>query len=113
MPHPRNYGTNVRVLGKYVREEGVLTLEDAIRKMTSLPAQVLGLQERGILKPGFYADIVLFDADTVSDTNSFEFPKSYARGVPYVLVNGKLVIDRGLHTGAAAGRVLRGPAYQP
>lgn len=113
VPHPRNYGTNVRVLGKYVREEGVLTLEDAIRKMTSLPAQVLGLQERGILKPGFYADIVLFDADTVSDTNSFEFPKSYARGVPYVLVNGKLVIDRGLHTGAAAGRVLRGPAYQP
>ncbi|MEZ5490232.1 MAG: D-aminoacylase [Gammaproteobacteria bacterium] len=113
VPHPRNYGTNVRVLGRYVREEAVLSLEDAIRKMTSLPAQILGLDDRGILKPGFAADVVLFDPDTVSDTNSFEYPKSYAYGVPFVLVNGELVIDQGIHTGAMPGRVLRGPAYEP
>jgi len=112
VPHPRSYGSNVRVLGKYVREEGVLTLEDAIRKMTSLPAQALGMQDRGLLKPGFAADVVIFDPDTVSDTNSFEFPKSYARGVPYVLINGELVIDEGIHTGAMPGRVLRGPATE-
>lgn len=112
VPHPRSFGSNVRVLGKYVREEGVLTLEDAIRKMTSLPAQALGMQDRGLLKPGFAADVVIFDPDTVSDTNSFEFPKSYARGVPYVLINGELVIDEGIHTGAMPGRVLRGPATE-
>ncbi|MCC7418217.1 MAG: D-aminoacylase [Acidobacteria bacterium] len=112
VPHPRNYGTNVRVLGKYVREEHLLTLEDAVRKMTSLPAQVLGLRDRGQLREGFAADIVVFDPKTVGDTNTYEKPKSYARGVPYVLVNGVLVIDKGEHTGARPGRAILGPGYK-
>ncbi|MGE0041564.1 MAG: amidohydrolase family protein [Vicinamibacterales bacterium] len=110
VPHPRNYATNVRVLGHYVRDEHVLTLEDAIRKMTSLPAQILGLRDRGLLREGYAADVVVFDPATVGGTNSFEAPKSYAKGVDYVLVNGVLVIDGGEHTGAKPGRVLRGPA---
>lgn len=108
VPHPRNYSTNVRVLGYYVREQHVLTLEEAIRKMTSLPAQILGLTDRGLLRVGYAADIAVFDPATVGETNSFEKPKSYAKGVPYVLVNGALVIDKGEHTGARPGRVLLG-----
>ncbi|MGE3275622.1 MAG: amidohydrolase family protein [Vicinamibacterales bacterium] len=109
VPHPRNYATNVRVLGHYVRDEHVLTLEDAVRKMTSLPAQILGLRDRGLLREGYAADVVVVDPATVGGTNSFEAPKSYAKGVPYVLVNGVLVIDQGEHTGARPGKVLRGP----
>jgi N-acyl-D-aspartate/D-glutamate deacylase len=108
-PHPRNYGTHARVLGRYVRELNVLTLEDGVRKMTSLPAQVLGLRDRGLLREGYAADIVVFDKGTVGETNSFEKPKGYAAGVPYVLVNGVLVIDKGQHTGAKPGRPLLGP----
>jgi N-acyl-D-aspartate/D-glutamate deacylase len=102
----------VRVLGRYVRELGVLTLEDAVRKMTSLPARILGLDDRGELKEGFAADIVVFDPETVGDTNSYEQPKSYAKGVPYVLVNGVVVIDQGEHTGARPGKALRGHGYR-
>ncbi|MGH9160666.1 MAG: N-acyl-D-amino-acid deacylase family protein, partial [Vicinamibacteraceae bacterium] len=87
-PHPRSYGTNVRILGRYVRERSVLTLEDAVRKMSSLPAQILGLRDRGQIREGFAADVVVFDAATVGDTSSFEKPKSYAKGVLYTLVNG-------------------------
>jgi N-acyl-D-amino-acid deacylase len=108
-PHPRSYGTNVRVLGKYVREEKVLTLEDAVRKMTSLPAQTLRLKDRGLLKEGYWADVVIFDPAVVSDPATYETPQQYAKGVPYVLVNGAVVIDRGNHTGARPGRVLYGP----
>ena len=107
-PHPRSYSTNARVLGHYVRDEKVLTLEDAVRKMTSLPAQILGLTDRGQLHEGFAADVVVFDPATVGETNSFEKPKSYAAGVPYTVVNGVLVIDRGTHTGARPGKVLKG-----
>jgi N-acyl-D-amino-acid deacylase len=113
LPHPRSFGTNVRVLGKYVREEGVLELEDAVRKMTSLPAQTLRLRDRGILREGYWADVVVFDADTVADKATFELPKQYAEGVPYVLVNGRLVIDEGEHTGARPGTVVYGPGYSP
>jgi N-acyl-D-aspartate/D-glutamate deacylase len=109
VPHPRNYSTNVRVLGHYVRETKVLTLPDAVRKMTSLPASILGLKDRGQVKEGFAADIAVFDPAKVAETNSFEKPKSYATGVPYVLVNGVLVIDKGQHTGTRPGRALRGP----
>ena len=109
VPHPRNYSTNVRVLGYYVRDQHVLSLEDAIRKMSSLPAQILGLKDRGQLRDGFAADVVVFDPLTVGETNSFEKPKSYARGVEYVLVNGVLVIDRGEHTGAKPGKAILGP----
>jgi N-acyl-D-amino-acid deacylase len=108
-PHPRNYGTHARVLGRYARELNVLTLEDAVRKMTSLPAQVLGLRDRGLIREGYAADIAVFDKGTVGETNSFEKPKGYATGVQYVVVNGVLVIDKGQHTGAKPGRPLHGP----
>ena len=112
VPHPRNYSTNVRVLGHYVRDEKVLTLPEAIRKMTSLPASILGLTDRGELKPGAAADVAIFDPGTVGETNSFEKPKSYAKGVPYVLVNGVVVIDQGEHTGARPGKPLRGRGFR-
>jgi dihydroorotase/N-acyl-D-amino-acid deacylase len=110
VPHPRNYSTNVRVLGYYVREQHVLSLEEAVRKMTSLPAQILGLRDRGQLREGFAADVVVFDPATVGETNSFEKPKSFAKGVDYVLVNGTVVIDKGRHTGATPGRAIRSAA---
>ena len=113
VPHPRNYSTFPRVLGHYVRDEGVLTLEDAVRKMTSLPAQILGLPYRGQLSAGFAADVVVFNPDNVRETNSFETPKSYPEGIPYVLVNGAVVIDDGRHTGARPGQVLYGNGYKP
>ncbi|HUR34564.1 MAG TPA: D-aminoacylase [Vicinamibacterales bacterium] len=110
VPHPRNYSTNVRVLGHYVREQHVLTMEDAIRKMSGLPAQILGLRDRGLLRDGYAADVAIFDPNVVGETNSFEQTKSYAKGVQFVLVNGTLVIDKGEHTGATPGRVLRSAA---
>ncbi len=112
VPHPRNFSTNARVLGHYVREVHVLTLEDAVRKMTSLPAQILGLSDRGQLHVGFAADVVVFDPAKVQETNSFEHPKSYPLGIPYVLVNGVPVIDHGEHTGARPGQVIYGKAYR-
>ena len=112
MPHPRNYGTNPRVLGHYVRDEKVLALEEAIRKMTSLPAQILGLRDRGQLREGFAADVVLFDPIQVHNTNSFQRPKSYPEGIPYIVVNGVVVIDQGRHTGARPGQVLYGKGYK-
>ncbi len=107
-PHPRFYGTFPRVLGVYVREKGVLTLPDAVRKMTSLPAQIIGLTDRGVLRPGMAADIVMFDARTVKDRATFENPAQYPVGISYVIVNGVVVIEQGEHTGAKPGRVLRG-----
>jgi N-acyl-D-amino-acid deacylase len=112
VPHPRNYSTAVRVLGHYVRDEKVLSLPEAVRKMTSLPASILGLADRGQLKAGAAADVVVFDPATVGETNSFERPKSYAKGVPYVLVNGVLVIDQGEHTGAKPGKPIRGRGFK-
>ena len=108
-PHPRSFGTHPRVLGKYTREENVLTLEDAVRKMTSMPAAVLGLKDRGQLREGYWADIVVFDPDTVADMATYENPKQYPKGIDYVLVNGTVVIDQGHHTGARPGRVVYGP----
>jgi N-acyl-D-amino-acid deacylase len=110
-PHPRSFGTNPRVLGKYTREEKVLTLEDAVRKMTSMPAQVLGLKDRGLLREGYRGDVVVFDPDTVADTATYENPKQYPKGIDYVLVNGAVVIDNGHHTGARPGEVVYGPGY--
>ncbi len=106
-PHPRFYGTFPRVLGVYVREKRVLTLPDAVRKMTSLPAQIIGLTDRGVLRPGMAADIVVFNARTVKDRATFEDPAQYPVGIAYVIVNGALVIDKGEHTGAKPGRVLK------
>ena len=107
-PHPRFYGTFPRVLGVYVREKKVLTLPDAVRKMTSFPAQVTGLMDRGLLRPGMAADITIFDPKTVSDKATFQTPLQYPEGIPYVVVNGVVVIDQGQHTGAKPGRVLYG-----
>ncbi len=111
VPHPRAYGTAVKVLGHYARDEKTLTLEDAVRKMSGLPAQILGLQDRGLLHKGFHADVVVFDPKTVADTSTYEKPESYPTGVPYVLVNGVVVIDKGQHTGARPGMVLKGRGY--
>ena len=109
-PHPRSYGAFVRVLGVYVRERGVLSLEDAVRKMTSLPAARVGLLDRGIVRPGMKADLAVFDPATVRDHATFAEPHAYAEGVAYVLVNGILVVDEGRLSGLRPGRVLRGVA---
>ena len=109
VPHPREYGTFARVLGRYVRERGVLTLEDAVRKMSSATAQRLGLVNRGLLRAGYFADIVILDAERIRDRATFENPHQYAEGVTHVLVNGVLVVDDTRHTGARPGRVLFGP----
>ena len=106
-PHPRAYGTFVRVLGRYVRERRVLTLEEAVRKMTALPAERLGIAQRGRLAQGWYADVVVFDPATVTDAATFERPHQYAVGVPYVIVNGRFAVDGGASTGVLAGRALR------
>ncbi|MFQ6053718.1 MAG: amidohydrolase family protein, partial [Candidatus Bathyarchaeia archaeon] len=105
-PHPRYYGTFPRVLGHYVRE-GVLSLHEAVRKMTSLPAQRLGLRDRGLLREGFKADIVVFDPARVRDEATFTDPHRFATGIPYVIVNGEIVVDGSEHTGALPGRALR------
>lgn len=106
-PHPRSYGTFVRILGRYVREHNLLRLEEAIRKMTSLPAWRLGLQDRGLLREGMRADVVLFDAGTVIDNATFTAPHQYPTGIEWVLVNGVPVVKEGEHTGARPGVVLR------
>lgn len=112
MPHPRAYGTNARVLGRYVREKKIIGLEEAIRKMTSLPAQKFKFKDRGLLREGLAADIVVFDESQVTDMATFEKPHAYSKGFKYVIVNGKLVIDEGKHTGVRSGVVLKGQGYR-
>jgi N-acyl-D-amino-acid deacylase len=111
--HPRAYGNFARLLGKYVRDEKVIPLEEAIRKLTSLPASNLKIKKRGSLAPGFYADVVVFDAENIQDHATFEKPHQYSTGVEHVFVNGVQVLDGGNHTGAKPGRVVRGPGYKP
>ena len=110
-PHPRAYGTFPRILRKYVREEKKLTLEDAIRKFSALAAQRMHLTDRGVLKAGLWADVVIFDPATIKDVATFEEPNQLSQGMEYVLVNGAPVIDRGKMTGALPGKVLRGAGY--
>jgi dihydroorotase/N-acyl-D-amino-acid deacylase len=112
-PHPRAYGTFPRILRKYVREDKALTLEDAIRKMSALPAQRLRLTDRGVLKAGMWADVVIFDPATVRDLATFDNPNQLSEGMDYVLVNGVPVIDQSKMTGALPGKVLRGAGYIP
>lgn len=111
-PHPRAYGNFARLLGKYVREEKVIPLEEAIRRLTSLPAENLKLDRRGRLKPGYFADVVVFDPDTIQDHATYENPHQYATGVVHVFVNGVQVLKDGEHTGATPGRVIRGPGWK-
>jgi dihydroorotase/N-acyl-D-amino-acid deacylase len=112
-PHPRAYGTFPRILSKYVREEKVLALEDAIRKFSALPAQRMRWADRGVLKAGMWADLVVFDPATVHDRATFDNPNQLSEGMQYVLVNGIAVIEQGKMTGALPGKVLRGPGYVP
>jgi len=107
-PHPRAFGTYPRVLGRYVRERRLLTLEEAVRKMTAFPAARLGLADRGLLRPGLMADIAVFDPATIEDRSTFADPHHYAVGMRHVLVNGQVTVSQGAHTGVRAGRVLRG-----
>jgi N-acyl-D-aspartate/D-glutamate deacylase len=106
-PHPRNFGTFPRVLGVYVREEKLLRLEDAVRKMTSLNAAKLGLRDRGLVREGLFADLTLFEPDKVIDKATYVQPFQYSEGIEYVIVNGQTVLERGQHTGALPGRALR------
>jgi len=106
-PHPRNFGTFPRVLGVYVREKNLLRLEEAVRKMTSLNAVKLGLGDRGLLREGMFGDITIFDPERVIDRSTYEDPFHYNEGIDYVIVNGQVVLDRGRHTGARPGKVLR------
>lgn len=108
IPHPRNYGTFPRIIARYVREKRIISLEDAIRKMTSLPAQTLRLKERGMIREGMYADITIFDWNTFEDKATFSDPHQYSQGLIYVLVNGELVVDRGKHTARLPGMILYG-----
>ncbi|MCB0741300.1 MAG: amidohydrolase family protein, partial [Chitinophagaceae bacterium] len=106
MPHPRGYGTNARVLGRYVREKKLFSLAEAIRRMTSLPAQKFQLTDRGLLRKGMAADIVIFDADKVIDNATFEKPHAYSTGFHYVIVNGAITVDKSVHTGVRNGMAL-------
>ncbi len=110
-PHPRAYGSFARVLGKYVRDEKILSLEEAIRKLAALPAQNMRIDRRGELKQGFFADVVVFDPDTIRDNATFVEPHQYATGMVHVFVNGEQVLRDGEHTGAKPGRVVRGPGW--
>jgi len=109
MPHPRAYGTFARLLGKYVRDEKLLPLEAAIRKASHLPASNLGLDRRGLLREGYFADVVVFDPVTIADRATYDKPHQYAVGMRHVFVNGKQVLKDGQHTGATPGRALWGP----
>ncbi|WP_152050059.1 N-acyl-D-amino-acid deacylase family protein [Tautonia marina] len=110
--HPRSYGTYPRILGKYVREEGVISLEDAIRKMTSAVADRLSIRDRGLLREGMYADVVIFDPETIIDRATYEEPHQRSVGVRDVFVNGQAVVRNGVHTGAKPGMIVRGPGYR-
>ena len=112
VPHPREYGTFARVLGRYVREKKTIPLEEAVRKMSNATAQRLGIADRGLLRAGFFADIAVLDPERVTDNATFEKPHQYATGVNYVLVNGEIVVERGKHRARGPGRVLYGPGYQ-
>ena len=112
-PHPRQYGAFARVLGYYVRDRRVLTLEQAIRKMSSQSAKRLGIQDRGLIATGFFADIAIFDPDKIKDKATFENPHQYAVGMKYVLVNGEIVVLDGKHTGNRPGKIIHGPGWKP
>jgi N-acyl-D-amino-acid deacylase len=110
--HPRAYGNFARLLGKYVRDEQVISLEEAVRRLTTLPATNMKIEKRGALKEGYYADVVVFDPEKVQDHSTFEDPHQLSTGMSHVIVNGVQVLRDGEHTGATPGRVVRGPGYK-
>ncbi|MGD8616483.1 MAG: amidohydrolase family protein, partial [Gammaproteobacteria bacterium] len=109
--HPRAYGSFARLLGRYVRDEQLISLQEAIRRLTSLPAQNLKLRGRGVLAQGYHADVVVFDPEAIRDNATYEVPHQLASGVIHVLVNGTQVLRDGEHTGALPGQVVRGPGW--
>jgi N-acyl-D-amino-acid deacylase len=109
--HPRAYGTFAKVLGKYVRDEKIITLEEAVRRLTTLPASNLKIKKRAALKTGYFADVVIFNPETIRDHATFDEPKKFATGMEHVFINGSIVLESGNHTGATPGRVVRGPGY--
>jgi N-acyl-D-amino-acid deacylase len=111
MPHPRAYGTNARILGMYVRDLKVIRLEEAVRRMTSLPAIKFHLKGRGLLQEGMAADLVIFDAEKITDQATFEKPHAYSTGIEYVFVNGGMVVNNGKHTGVRSGKVVKGQGF--
>jgi N-acyl-D-amino-acid deacylase len=113
VPHPRTYGTNARVLARYVREQKFIPLEEAIRRMTSLPAQKYNFRDRGLIREGMAADLVIFNEETVRDESTFDKPHAYSSGVELVIVNGAITMEKGKHTGARNGKVLYGPGFVP
>jgi N-acyl-D-amino-acid deacylase len=110
-PHPRAYGSFARLLGRYVRDEGLIPLEEAIRRLTSFPAETFGIERRGAIEPGMYADVVVFDPAAIEDRATFAEPHQYAVGVSHVFVNGVHTLRDGEHTGATGGRFIRGPGW--
>lgn len=106
-PHPRVYGTYPRILGRYVREEGVLSLEEAVRKMTSLPAEKLRLRSKGLIAENYDADITIFDPGIIIDKATYDNPKQFPAGVMWVIMNGRVAVENGAHTGARLGRTIR------
>jgi N-acyl-D-amino-acid deacylase len=110
--HPRAYGTFARLLGRYVRDEGLVPLAEAVRRLTSLPAENLGIAERGLVEPGYFADLAVFDPARIADHATFDDPHRYATGMVHVFVNGRQVVEDGEHTGALPGRVVRGPGWR-
>jgi dihydroorotase/N-acyl-D-amino-acid deacylase len=113
LAHPRSYGTFPRILGKYTRDENVMSMEEAVRKMTSAVARRLSIQDRGLLQEGLHADIAVFDPRTVIDRATYEQPHQISTGIRYVFVNGVAVVREGKHTGALPGQLIRGPGYVP
>ena len=111
-PHPRAYGNFSRLLGHYVRDRQIVPLQEAIRRLTSFPIRNLGIADRGLLEPGYFADVVVFDATTIQDHATFEDPHQYATGMIHVFVNGGQVLRDGQHTGAMPGRFVKGPGWQ-
>lgn len=111
LTHPRTYGSFPKILGRYVRDQNLMPLEEAVRKATSLPAQRLGIKDRGLVREGLYADLVIFDPETIIDRATYQKPHQYSVGIEYVIVNGQVVLDRGRFTNARPGRVIRGPGY--
>jgi N-acyl-D-amino-acid deacylase len=111
VPHPRGYGNNARVIGRFVRELKLIALEDAIRKMTSLPAQTFGFRDRGLIREGFAADLVIFDDNTILDQATFDKPHQFPVGISFVIVNGAPVFENNQMTAARSGVALRGPGY--
>ncbi|EPR65514.1 amidohydrolase family protein [Cyclobacterium qasimii] len=110
--HPRAYGNFARLLGKYVRDEKVISLEEAVYKLTTLPATNLKIQKRGAIKEGFYADLAIFDPKKIQDHATYDNPMQYSTGMVHVIVNGTQVLNNGEHTGALPGQVVKGPGYK-